>query len=163
YRSYVGRTRGELDDDITETFGDETGTLVHQGLAKLLDDRCEFDTVAGLPPPQLRAPVFRAAALPPQSADAPATGFHRRAALASAARAHGLPLEDIERGLFADLESEQRLIKFDDLSVEHLLHRYNVGLAQAVLLRATAVHVTINYEPPQRYRQLLRYLKFHRL
>jgi len=32
-----------------------------------------------------------------------------------------------------------------------------------VLLRATRVHVTIRGEPPQRYRQLLRRVKFHRL
>jgi predicted nuclease of restriction endonuclease-like RecB superfamily len=66
-------------------------------------------------------------------------------------------------GLFADLKSEQRLISFKDLSAEHLLQRYNVSLAQAVLLRATRVSVVVRNEPPQRYRQLLRRLKFHRL
>jgi hypothetical protein len=161
YRAAEGRTRGELEVEITETFGEETGTLVHQGLAKLLEDRCEFDVVAGLPPEQLRADVFRGAVAARQ--DAGTVGFDREAILSSVARAHGLTIEDIERGLFADLKSEQRLIKFQDVSVEHLLQRYNVALAQAVLLRAIAVHVTVNHEPPQRYRQLLRRLKFHRL
>jgi predicted nuclease of restriction endonuclease-like RecB superfamily len=32
-----------------------------------------------------------------------------------------------------------------------------------VLLRSTGVHVTVRHEPPQRYRQLLRLAKFHRL
>jgi predicted nuclease of restriction endonuclease-like RecB superfamily len=162
YRSMEGHTRGELEEEITSTFGEETGTLVHQGLAKLLEDRCEFDVVAGLPPEQLRADIFRAAVVARQEPDA-ANRFDRDAILSSVARVHGLAVEDIERSLFADLKSEQRLIKFQDISVEHLLQRYNVSLAQAILLRAVAVHVTINHEPPQRYRQLLRYLKFHRL
>lgn len=65
--------------------------------------------------------------------------------------------------MFADLKSEQRLIKFRDISAPHLLERYNVGLAQAVLLRSTRVQVVIRGEPPQRYRALLRSVKFHRL
>jgi uncharacterized protein len=65
--------------------------------------------------------------------------------------------------LFADLKSEQRLMRFEDITPERLLQRYNVALAQAVLLRAVRVHITIRNEPPQRYRQLLRRIKFHRL
>ncbi len=74
-----------------------------------------------------------------------------------------LTAEQVERGLFADLKSEQKLIRFQDITPERLLQHYNVALAQAVLLKAMRVHVTINNEPPQRYRQLLRQLKFHRL
>ncbi len=161
YREFAGRTRGELEEEIAATFGDEPGTLVHQGLAKLLEDRCEFDVVSGHPPEQVRAAVFREAARARQ-AEGPG-GFDREAVLLAAGRQLGMAVEDVERGLFADLKTEQKLIRFEDLSVEHLLQRYNVALAQAVLLRAVRVHVTINREPPQRYRQLLRRLKFHRL
>ena len=69
----------------------------------------------------------------------------------------------VDQGLFADLKSEQRLTKFKDLPAERLLQRYNVALAQAVLLRSTGVDVIVRNEPPQRYRQLLRRVKFHRL
>src|SRR5262249_28985746 len=58
---------------------------------------------------------------------------------------------------------EQRLARFKDISAERLLQRYNVALAQSVLLRSTHVQVTIHNEPPQRFRQLLRMVKFHRL
>jgi hypothetical protein len=75
----------------------------------------------------------------------------------------GLTPEAVEQGLFADLKSEQRLVRFKDLTAERLLQRYNVALAQAVLLRSTRVHVRVRGEPPQRYRQLFRQVKFHRL
>jgi predicted nuclease of restriction endonuclease-like RecB superfamily len=165
YRGLEGRTRGELEETIEETFGDD-GTLVHQGLAKLLEDRCEFEVVSGHPPEVVRSLVFRTATLQrlrDPEGEQVGTGFDRQAVLDHAAGVLGLGADEVERGLFADLKSEQKLIRFKDISAEHLLERYNVALAQAVLLRATRIHVTVTGEPPQRYRQLLRQLKFRRL
>ncbi len=161
YRNQDGQTRGELEDDLKEAIGDDPSQLVHLGLAKLLEDRCEFEVVSGHPSEQLRAAVFRTAAEQRQANSlAP---FDREAVLRAVAAELSLAPEAVDQGLFADLKSEQRLIKFADLTVERLLQRYNVSLAQSILLRATRVHVTIRNEPPQRYRQLLRRLKFHRL
>jgi predicted nuclease of restriction endonuclease-like RecB superfamily len=161
FRGREGKTRGELEDEQREAFGDDPGQSVHQGLAKLLEDRCEFAVSSALPPEDLRAAAFRAAAR--RRKEAALAGFDRGPVLQEVAADLGLTPETVDQGLFADLKSEQRLTKFKDLSAERLLQRYNVALAQAVLLRSTAVHVTIRNEPPQRYRQLLRLVKFHRL
>ena len=67
------------------------------------------------------------------------------------------------KGLFADLRDENRLLKFEDMTAQRLIDRYNVALAQAVLLRSVRVVVEIRNEGPARYRQLFRRLKFHRL
>jgi predicted nuclease of restriction endonuclease-like RecB superfamily len=166
FRGQEGRTRGELEADLDEAFGDDPSQLVPQGLAKLLEDRCEFEVVSGHPPAELRDAVFRAAAKQRQedvSAENPRPPFDREAVLAEVAGGLELTPAEVDRGLFADLKSEQRLVKFKDLSAERLLQRYNVALAQAVLLRSIRVLVTVRNEPPQRYRQLLRYVKFHRL
>jgi predicted nuclease of restriction endonuclease-like RecB superfamily len=172
FRGQEGKTRGELEQDLADTFGDDPGQLVHQGLAKLLEDRCDFEVVSGHPPEQIRAAVFRAASVARQGLEiqkgederfSPLPGFDRDAVLNQVAGELGLTPEVIEQGLFADLKSEQRLAKFEDVTAERLLQRYNVALAQAVLLRCTRVHVTVRGEPPQRYRQLLRQVKFHRL
>ncbi len=160
HRGQEGRTRGELEDDIRDTFGSDQQQLVHQGLAKLLEDRCEFEVVSGHPPEQLRELVFRAAATARLSE---ATTFDRATLLQEVAAHLQMTPEAVDQGLFADLKSEQRLVRFKDLSAERLLQRYNVGLAQAVLLRATRVRVHVRKEPPQRYRHLLRQIKFHRL
>jgi hypothetical protein len=166
FRSMVGQTQGELDDLFEETFGDDNNTLLQQGLAKLLKDRCEFETTAGESPDVVRATVFKTATAA-RTADIPGDeaprAFDRKAVLESAARDLKMSVEDIERGLYADLKSEQRLTKFEDITAERLIERYNVALAQAVLLRATKINVTLTNEPTTRYRQLLRSLKFHRL
>jgi predicted nuclease of restriction endonuclease-like RecB superfamily len=170
FRGREGKTRGELEDEQREAFGDDPGQLVHQGLAKLLGDRCEFEVAAEHPPEKLREAVFRAAARRRQEAarpnDEPRTvvaAFDRAAVLHEVAGPLGLTPAAVEQGLFADLKSEQRLTKFKDTTAERLLQRYNVALAQAVLLRSTHVNVIIRNEPPPRYRQLLRQVKFHRL
>src|SRR5262249_32998101 len=139
--------------------GDDARQLVHQGLAKLLEDRCEFDVVSSHPPEQIRERVFGAAAAIRRS-EVP---FNRDHVLTSVSAVLGMTTEAVEQGLFADLKSEQRLIRFKDISAERLLQLYNVALAQAVLLRATSVKVHVRREPPQRYRQLMRAVKFHRL
>src|SRR5947209_15842520 len=163
FRGQEGRSRGELDEDLREAFGDDPSQLVHQGLAKLLEDRCEFETVSDHPPDELRAAVFRAAAQSRQAdVDVLVSAFDRGSVLQAVAVETGLTSEQIEQGLFADLKSEQRLVSFKDISTERLLQRYNVALAQAVLLRSVRVQVIVRHEPPQRYRQLLRHVKFHR-
>src|SRR6516162_1655198 len=62
FRGQEARTRGELEEEQSELFGDDPSQLVHQGLAKLLEDRCEFEVVSGHPPEEIRAAVFRSAA-----------------------------------------------------------------------------------------------------
>ena len=158
-------TRGELEEEVDENFGDLPNPLVYQGLAKLLEDRCEFETVSGHPPEQLREAVFLLATKKRQAeAQKPGqVGLNRQAILAEVAGQLGVELSVVDQGLFADLKSEQRLAAFKDISPEHLLHRYNVALAQAVLLRSTGVQVLIRGETPARWRQLLRHVKFHRL
>jgi predicted nuclease of restriction endonuclease-like RecB superfamily len=165
FRGQEGRTRGELETDIRETFGDDPGQFIHQGLAKLLEDRCVFEVVSDHPPERLRELVFAAAAAQRAAPrpDGTRPPFDREAVLREVGGPLTLAPERVLDGLFADLKSEQRLVSFKAISAERLLHRYNVALAQAVLLRSTGVHVALRGEPPQRYRQLFRLVKFHRL
>ncbi len=178
FRGKEGTPRGEIEAEVEETFGSDPGQLVHQGLIKLLEDRCDFEVVSGHPPEELREAVFRTAALhravlgtgsavlsggrePPEPLAPPK--FDRDLVVKQVADALGLEVAQVEAGLFADLRTEQRLIRFRDITPKHLLERYNVALAQAILLRSTRVHLTVRREPPKRYRQLLRRMKFHRL
>src|SRR5580765_5704075 len=62
YRGKENATRGEIEEELEELIGNHPGQILFQGLAKLLEDRCEFETVSGHPPPELREKVFAAAA-----------------------------------------------------------------------------------------------------
>ncbi|MFO0889121.1 MAG: DUF790 family protein [Isosphaeraceae bacterium] len=178
FREGVGMTRGEIEEEIDELFGGGgKATVVHRGLAKVLEDRAEFEVVADVPPEQIREKVFTAAAehrqrqragSPPADGEAPAgrvarESFHRDEVLEQVSRELNLAPDVLLNSLFADLRDENRLLKFEDMTAQRLIDRYNVALAQAVLLRSMRVEAEVRNEGPARYRQLFRRLKFHRL
>jgi predicted nuclease of restriction endonuclease-like RecB superfamily len=186
FRRGVGRRRSELLEEAQVWCRSAPQPVVAQGLLKLLEDRCTFAAGNIHPPPaELRQAVFQAAARHWQekrqentftlggntgeiaSSPAGARGrpgrWDRAAVLQEVAEALGVTPAVLEEGLFADLRAEQRLQHFRDLTPQRLLQRYNVALVQAVLLRAVCLKVVIRQETPQRYRQLLRQIKFHRL
>ncbi len=166
FREGVGMTRGEIESEIDELVGEGLATLAHRGLAKVLEDRAEFEVVSEVPPETLRDKVFTAAAEHRKALRAsggPRRPFDREAILAEVAAQLGLTPETVATALFADLKDENRLLKFEDISAQRLVDRYNVALAQSVLVRSVLVRAEVRGEKPARYRQIFRKLKFHRL
>jgi predicted nuclease of restriction endonuclease-like RecB superfamily len=170
FREGIGMTRGEIEAEIDGLFGGGgKATQVYQGLAKVLEDRAEFEVVADVPPDLVRDKVFTAAAdyrrqmrsTTPGPSHRPA--FDRDDILNAVAAELDIEPEAVSKSLFADLRDENRLLSFDDMKAQWLIDRYNVGLAQAVLLRSVVVRIEVRNERPARYRQLFRRLKFHRL
>lgn len=186
-----GRPRAELEAELTELTGSGTGFRLHRALAKLLTDRCAFETASAAEPAAVREAVFEAAAAAwreglagagtgdatGEAADgARDTGagedgaearrpfhFDRDAVLAGAGRSLGLAAGGIEPALYADLKAEQVLAGWEPCEPGWLLNRYNVALAQGVLLRATALTLEIAGQDPRRYRALFRKIKFFQL
>src|SRR5580698_4740648 len=62
YRTSPGRTRGEIADELSDLIPEGPHGLLPAGLAKLLEDRCEFEVAAAHPPDGLREITFKAAA-----------------------------------------------------------------------------------------------------
>ena len=165
FREGVGMTRGEIESEIDELVGEGLASLTHRGLAKVLEDRAEFEVVADVPPETLREKVFSAAAAErlKLKVEGPRAVFRRDEILAAVAAEFGIEPGQVAASLFADLKDENRMIKFEDIDGRKLLERYNVALAQAVLLKSVLVRAEVRGEKPARYRQLFRWLKFHRL
>lgn len=165
FRDGVGMTRGEIEDEIDEMVGEGMATLAHRGLAKVLEDRAEFEVVADVPPETVREKVFSAAAEYRKRlhAEGRRLPFRRDEVLNAVARELAIEPDKIVNTLFADLKDENRLLGFKDLTAQRLIDRYNVALAQAVMLRSVLVKVEVRNQKPARYRQLFRMLKFHRL
>lgn len=166
FREGVGMTRGEIEAEIDELVGEGLATLAHRGLAKVMEDRAEFEVVAEVPPETLREKVFTAAAAQRKALRADGNHrapFRRDQVLAAVAKELNVEPETVATALFADLKDENRLLRFEDLSAQRLIDRYNVALAQAVVLRSVLVRAEVRNEKPARYRQLFRQLKFHRL
>ena len=161
FDDHRGKSRGELEAELEEFLGTGTEFLLHRGLAKLLLDRCEFSTVASIEPPELRRAVFEKAAETYRKKAR--GGFDRSVVLGDLATRFARDPGELERNLFADLKDEQILETLKGLTPDGLLKRYNVALAQGVLLRATGLKIEIRERTPGRYRELFRTIKFFQL
>ncbi len=167
FKAHVGRTRRELDAELKDLLGTGTAFLLYRGLAKLLLDRCTFVTQARVEPAALRQATFaRAAAVYQRRAVCQGwKGLHlkRDEIVKGVCEELEVPAETFETHLYADLKSEQVLEEFKASTATWLLERYNVALAQAVLLRATTLEVNVAGQTPARYRELFRKMKFFRI
>ncbi len=75
----------------------------------------------------------------------------------------GVTPEAIEAGLYADLRDAHILQRFEGTTPEGLVDAYELGQAQAVLLRALKVTAHLRSGDPALLRELFRKLKFRRL
>jgi predicted nuclease of restriction endonuclease-like RecB superfamily len=158
----VGRTRAELESAFEALELLPRDRKLGLGLRKLVEDDCEFRSPTSADPESIRRDVFRAAA-ERRRAFGPAVPFERASVLGEVAEKQGLSPAELEAALYADLESEQELVRAPRYSAEELVERYQRAEVQAVLLRAVRVVAQVRCASPAAYRTLFNQIKFRRL
>ena len=162
-RARVGASREALEeawDDVGAD--DDVPPRVAAGIRKLVEDACTFDGDAGDGAYELRRALFtRAAAARRALSDG--ERFDREAFVRAEAEARALEVPDLEGRLFADLRRADRLAAAPTDDATTVLERYELGQAQAVLLRAVQVTCDVTSASPAAVRAFFRRLKFHKL
>ncbi len=153
-------TRGELKAQWASLLVGARERKLYDGLAKLVEDACEFEQVSEPSPLEVRRRLFRRAA---ELRKAGSVELDRDGLLAEVGAAFGLEAAQMDAVLFADLKSEHRLVQRPTLDAEALVRRYEAAQYQAVLLRAVRVSAVVQADAPGDYRALFRALKFRRL
>ncbi|GAB7092522.1 DUF790 family protein [Halorubrum luteum] len=175
FEEHLGQSKGRLEETIDELTIADTDYKIVQGLAKLLKDECEFETVAPVDPQEIRQRLFEKANDSYPIARQPTLGedTQKLEVYSAVADQFGISLEDCYRGMYADLEENKRLVRFghrtsdeydeaddgttttrltgdseksyaeDTITVDWLLTRYNLALAQAVLYDATEMRIRV--------------------
>jgi predicted nuclease of restriction endonuclease-like RecB superfamily len=156
-RAGVGQSREELEAVWTAIEGDARKPRVAKGLRKLVEDACVFEAESAVDPVAVRREVFT------RAAKARRERFDRHAILHDAAAALGVTPEDIERSLFADLRGSHLVRSAPTSNAASLVEAYELGRAQAVLLRAVRVVCDVEAASPGPLRALFAKLKFQRL
>lgn len=151
-----GHTRAWLASEVEDLIGDGVDHKLVKGLAKTLADRSEFAVEAPVPPAELRARLFDVTGRAPSRAKA-------AGAIEALAAEIGVTADALRGLLYADRKEEQCILACDVSDGDWLLHRYNTGLVQAVLLKAVSVEVTLDGPTPERARQLFRLIQFNGL
>lgn len=154
-----GRPRAELERALDEYIGVGTDYKILRGLIKLLQDRCEFETVGLKEPEEIRRALFtKTAARHPVISDE-----LRQRLIAEAAIELECSPEEVMAGLYADLSGNQRLVAFEELSAAELLERYNLAQAQALLYRCSEMRLWIEPQEPGVTRRIFAEIKAFRL
>lgn len=159
YKRMVGRSREEIDEAVAAVHVSARDRVAALGLRKVLDDRCEYEARSADDPEEVRREVFLAAAAARRELDVRAD-FDRAAVLAEVGARLGRSAAELEETLFADLRGAELLKQAWPLGAEALIERYNLALAQSILLRATRVTVLVSGETADRYRRLFRAMRF---
>jgi len=161
-RSYHSQRRADLHDAFVALQRQARDKKLIDGIFDVLVRSCTFDKGVEADPVELRAFLFSQAAaqFPVGVAD---NCPRRNQILLDAAQRFGIPPENVESAMFADLADEQLLSSVPPWTPQQLLQRYNLALAQGVLLNAQFLEITLRSPTPGRLRQLVRFLKFFRL
>lgn len=162
---FVGRTRGELDEALTDYEGDSLEYPLIRGLAKTLSDQCDWG--ADLPgddfdPTALRRSLFELSATRGPVTEQPDL-LHRAdrtTLLAETAATYAITPRQVERVLYADLAEAHILQSLGaDWRPQDLLARYNLELARGLLYWASELRIVAT----GRYKDLFKYIKLFKL
>jgi predicted nuclease of restriction endonuclease-like RecB superfamily len=136
-RGCVGRTRTAVEAALSRPPGPGARPARWEAATHLVLGLWGFDLRGlPLPPATLRATLFEAAAR--------ASVEERAAVLDRVARGLGLAPEALLRDLYADLPEERVLAAGPELTAAELVRRYNLALAQGLLMRTESLEVTLS-------------------
>ncbi len=156
---HLDKTREDFDTRCKSVDVHVRDRKLAAGLLKLVLDRCDFEVSADIDPPLLREAVFKEASRQRQAAEQ-ALRFDRGFVMSEAGKQFGLPVDEVDRLLYADLKGAHRLVSFESISPTHLVDLYEKRQGQGVLLKATRVAVSVRSMNPGSYRRLFHKLKF---
>ena len=160
FHEHEGRARRELDRELEEFVGTGTNYKILRGLIKLLMDRCTFKAASAKDPAEIRRTLFlKARERHPVTLEEDA----RTEVIKEAARELLCAPEVLIEGLYADLPENQKLESFKHINNAELLNLYNLSQAQALLYHCVEMHLTVETQNPESYRELFSAIKAYRL
>jgi uncharacterized protein len=160
----IGERRSEIEAQTAGLGFEKVNPKVIQGLQKILFDRSTFTHATEQDPEDIREEVFTASAEYWKNVSSvPEVSGHKKNILQELH--HGSPehLTNTETWLFGDIIGNQKLISFETLSPEDLIHRFNIGQVQGQLLKAQDLEIKIQRNNNAAFRQVMHMLKFFRL
>ncbi|MEL7037178.1 MAG: DUF790 family protein [Cyanobacteria bacterium J06592_8] len=164
FQDSVNSTQGNLNQRLSEFEGNSPDYRLKRGLAHLLKSGfCTFEIISPLEPVELREKVFTLAAGVLPSPENTEQTLERLALTLSQNLKREVVLDEIQAGLYADLQENRILTQFEAPTPEALLHRFNLSQVQGIFYRASEVKINAHRNDPGEYKLLFRYLKLFQL
>ncbi len=163
-QNLLNKPRYFFEEELNNFPGTVPDALIFAGLVKVFSDICRFEDISGIDPVKIRDIVFSFASQMRSEGLMPTNIDVRNKIFEIASNSIGVSPKDIDSLIYSDLESENKFLSVPQISPQHLIHRYNLALAQGALLNSTKIIVKLPpATPPPRLKQLMRWLKFNRL
>jgi predicted nuclease of restriction endonuclease-like RecB superfamily len=138
YKGHVGEKKKVLKALVADLENRGYEYRFVRALALLLDRRGTFTCNSKIDPTDLRKKIFQAT----EKSGLPTTSEKRQKILKFVASEMALTTENIEEYLYADLDDELILKKFDPPTALELLQQYNLSLTQTLLFDSTELSFT---------------------
>ncbi len=161
-----GRKRYEIEEDIKSYYIEKVNPKIVQGFAKILFNRCEFLNYGEDDPKATRETVFSASAdywRKSSLNDGVSINSHKKSILQNINVLKKEAMENTDAWLYGDILSNQKLSKFDHISSEDLVHRYNIEQIQGLLLHIRTLDLEVFLEQDSAFKQVFQLLKFFQL
>ncbi len=156
FNDFLDKTRGALEGELEEYIGTGTDYRILRGFIKLLNDRCEFETLSVAEPTEIRQKLFlEARKFQPVLPDSE----QRNKVLESVAAEFQTDGDTLFSNLYADLAAQQKLVSFDSIEPLALLDRYNLAQAQAILYKCIEMRVLVAPSDAANYRSIFGWIK----
>lgn len=156
YVNAVGRSRGELNGELERLSAASAEVKLARGLAKIMLDRSDFSACAEQDFPAARHALFQRSAALLRSEKCPEEPAAFRELL----------MRDevvLRSAVYPDLPENERLLAVKKTFPKELLERYNMVLAQSLMLSSARLDCRLAADEPAKLRNLFKYLKFFRL
>ena len=136
FKAYVGRRKGDLQEELRgyEDMGWDYRFI--RGLATLLERRCRFEAKSLRDPLEARRLVFQEA----EKRGGVTNREERLQVLSTVAEALEVSVEELEEILWSDLDEELVLEYFEPIDPRDLLQWYNLSLTQTLLF-LSLIHI----------------------
>lgn len=138
FKKLIGERKGELRETLEDLEGLGYDFRYVRGLSTLLERQSNFETHSAIQPSVARRRLFYSAA----KKGIPVTLTSKIRILEEEAKELGVSIEDMETSLYADLEDESILTKFQPFETKRLVRTYNLSLVQTLLFRSSEMEFT---------------------
>ncbi|HMF56104.1 MAG TPA: DUF790 family protein [Pyrinomonadaceae bacterium] len=160
FAEHEGCARHELTSALDDYVGVGTDYKILRGMIKLLLDRCSFETASPVDPVEIRRTLFlKTKEHHPLQTDESV----RASILHDVALELGHAPEILSQSIYADLPENQKLVEFKPLNDRELLNLFNVAQAQALLYHCVEMHLDVEPQKVEDYRELFSAIKAYRL
>ncbi|MCW3997622.1 MAG: DUF790 family protein [Candidatus Bathyarchaeota archaeon] len=139
YEKNIGKKKKVIKEYVTEL--EEYNYRLIRGLSVLLDRRSTFKCTCNFDPKKIRRKIFDLT-----GNLGPATNLQKRKhILKETSKTLRVPIDFIEKNIYADLDNELELESFESPSSSELIEKYNLSLTQTLLFDSIELRFTTLY------------------